>query len=85
MMYFDTQLIPPHSPEIVKENGGIGVIYVRNPRDSGFVECPENFPCIYMDLDDGTELNYYFETARLSSSPATLGQIYMFIFLHMRI
>ncbi|VVB12216.1 unnamed protein product [Arabis nemorensis] len=65
MVYFYSIEAPP-SPEIVKVNGGIGVIYVRDTRDRSFFECPENFPCIYMDYDFGTELHFYFETA---SSP----------------
>ncbi|KAL1205374.1 Subtilisin-like protease SBT3.1 [Cardamine amara subsp. amara] len=56
---------PPVMPDIVHKNGGIGLITVRNPIDSRD-ECLENFPCIYLDLEAGSEIYFYMQT---TSSP----------------
>lgn len=64
-MYFEADGKVP-MPDIVQENGAVGVIYVRNMND--LLECPVNFPCIYMDFDTASDIYFYMETTtRLSS------------------
>ncbi|CAH2078380.1 unnamed protein product [Thlaspi arvense] len=65
VMFFDTQKDVVPTPDIVKENGGLGVIYVRNPIDR--IDCPVNFPCIQLEIDVGSEL--FFSTETASSTP----------------
>nr|AID21619.1 At4g21323p-like protein [Arabidopsis halleri] len=61
IMHFSMGPTPPMTPDIVQKNGGIGLIDVRSPSDSR-VECPANFPCIYVDLEVGSELYTYIQT-----------------------
>ncbi|KAJ0239417.1 Subtilisin-like protease [Hirschfeldia incana] len=58
-MYFEIDGTVP-MPDIVQENGAIGVIYVRNMND--LLDCPVNFPCIYMDTDTASDIYFYMET-----------------------
>ncbi|ESQ55248.1 hypothetical protein EUTSA_v10024459mg [Eutrema salsugineum] len=66
VMYFEAKTngnpMPMPMPDIVQENGAIGVIYVNNPIER--FECPENFPCIHLDYDIGAQIYYYMETTR---------------------
>jgi len=64
IMHFSMGPVRPLTPDVVQKNGGIGLIYVRNPGDSR-VECPVNFPCIYLDMEVGSELYTYIQTRRL--------------------
>lgn len=64
IMQFSMGSRPPLTPDVVQKNGGIGLIDVRNPSDSR-VECPVNFPCIYLDMEVGSELYFYIQTRRL--------------------
>nr|F4JJH4.2 RecName: Full=Subtilisin-like protease SBT3.1; AltName: Full=Subtilase subfamily 3 member 1; Short=AtSBT3.1; Flags: Precursor [Arabidopsis thaliana] len=61
IMHFSMGPVRPLTPDVVQKNGGIGLIYVRNPGDSR-VECPVNFPCIYLDMEVGSELYTYIQT-----------------------
>nr|SSC84630.1 AT4G21323-like [Capsella grandiflora] len=61
VMHFSMGPVTPLTPDVVQKNGGIGLIDVRNPSDNR-VECPVNFPCIYMDLEVGSELYFNIQT-----------------------
>lgn len=63
VMYFEKER-PMPGPEILQRNGAVGVIYVRTP--SSRLECPANFPCIYIEIDIGSKIYFHMETTRLS-------------------
>ena len=56
VMYFEKER-PMPGPEILQRNGAVGVIYVRTP--SSRLECPANFPCIYIEIDIGSKIGNY--------------------------
>ncbi|KAL0727383.1 hypothetical protein Bca4012_023476 [Brassica carinata] len=76
-MYFEAAGKVP-MPDIVQENGAIGVIYVTNMDD--FLDCPVNFPCIYMDFDTASDIYFYMETTtstpkiKISPSKMVIGE-----------
>ncbi|KAF8096983.1 hypothetical protein N665_0298s0047 [Sinapis alba] len=77
-MYFEVQGKVP-MPDVVKENGAIGVIYVRHMND--LLDCPLNFPCIYMDYETASELYSYMETTtstpkiKISPNKMVIGEV----------
>ncbi|CAE6184879.1 unnamed protein product [Arabidopsis arenosa] len=73
IMHFSMGPTPPMTPDIVQENGGIGLIDVRSPSDSR-VECPANFPCIYVDLEVGSELYTYIPNYEISPYKTIIGE-----------
>lgn len=46
---------------IVQEAGGIGLIVAKNPTDT-FSPCAENFPCVEVDYEVGTQLLFYIRS-----------------------
>ncbi|XP_010434192.1 PREDICTED: subtilisin-like protease SBT3.1 [Camelina sativa] len=64
LLHFSAGNSGPLAPDVVQKNGGIGLIDMRSPSDDR-LECPVNFPCIYVDLEVGSEL--FFDIHTMSS------------------
>ena len=47
---------------VVKEAGGVGVIVAKNPTSS--VSSCDDFPCIQVDYEIGTQILYYIRYTR---------------------
>ncbi|CAN7013792.1 unnamed protein product [Brassica rapa subsp. trilocularis] len=76
VMYFEKER-PMPGPEILQRNGAVGVIYVRTP--SSRLECPANFPCIYIEIDIGSKIYFHMETTsspkvKISPFKAVIGE-----------
>lgn len=48
---------------VVQEAGGVGLIVAKNPNDA-FSPCAENFPCIEVDYEIGTQILFYIRSTR---------------------
>ncbi|XP_031259152.1 subtilisin-like protease SBT3.5 isoform X2 [Pistacia vera] len=48
---------------IVQEAGGVGLIVVKNPTDA-FSPCTENFPCVEVDYEVGTQILFYIRSTK---------------------
>lgn len=49
--------------EDVKAAGGVGVIAAKNPSDALY-PCSDDFPCIEVDYEIGTQILFYIRSAR---------------------
>ncbi|KAI9173469.1 hypothetical protein LWI28_001797 [Acer negundo] len=63
---------------VVLEAGGIGLIVAKNPSDV-FSPCGDNFPCIEVDYEVGTQILFYIRSSRsplvkLSPSRTLVGK-----------
>ncbi|KAI8546104.1 hypothetical protein RHMOL_Rhmol07G0090200 [Rhododendron molle] len=72
------QVRPTDVSSVVKAAGGLGVIIAQNPR-SNLAPCSDDFPCIVVDYELGTEILFYIRatsspTVKLSLSRTLVGK-----------
>lgn len=57
------RVAPVSVASVVQDAGGTGLIIAKNPSDA-FSPCFDNFPCVEVDYEVGTQILFYFRSSR---------------------